>query len=68
MSYFVCGTISHAKLLLHWSAIYYQMTFGGILGIVRRDLLCEAYRVFYLHEILIITVSCHHIFTGSLQV
>ena len=24
---FFCGTMSHAKLLLHWSVIHYQMTF-----------------------------------------
>ena len=31
---FVCGTMSHTKLL-HWSAIHYQMTFEGHSG---RDL------------------------------
>ena len=25
---FVCGAISHAKSLLHWSVIHYQVTFG----------------------------------------
>ena len=24
---FVCGTMSHAKLLLHWSILHYQVTF-----------------------------------------
>ena len=26
MCHFVCGTMSHAKLSLHWSDIYYPMT------------------------------------------
>ena len=27
MCNFVCGTTSHAKMLLHWIVIHYQMTF-----------------------------------------
>ena len=27
MCYFFCGAMSHAKMLLHWSVIHYQMTF-----------------------------------------
>ena len=26
---FIRGTMSHAKLLLHWSVTHYQMTFEG---------------------------------------
>ena len=29
---FVCGTMSHAKLPLHWSAIHYQVTFEWCSG------------------------------------
>ena len=29
---FVCWTMSHAKLSLYWSVIYYQMTFEGHSG------------------------------------
>ena len=39
---FVCGTISHAKILLHWSVIHYQMNLtdlSGILGVVRKHLM-----------------------------
>ena len=29
---FVCGTMSHVKLLLHWSVIHYQTTFECLSG------------------------------------
>ena len=32
MFYFVCGTMSPAKLSLHWSVIHYQVT-SDILGV-----------------------------------
>ena len=53
---FVCGTtncMSHAKVLLHWSVIHYQMTFerhsgfGSETSIVTREFagsLCDMYQ------------------------
>ena len=35
---FVCGTMSRAKILLHWSVIHYQM---GILRMVLKCLFCS---------------------------
>ena len=32
MNDFVCETMSHAKLSLHWSAIHYQVTFEWCFG------------------------------------
>ena len=35
---FVCGTMSYAKLSLHWSVIHYQVTFEWTSLVVRKHL------------------------------
>ena len=36
---YVCGTMPHAKSLLHWSVIHYQVTLSDILDMVQKRLL-----------------------------
>ena len=36
---FDCGTMSHAKSLLHWSIIHYLVTLSDILGMFQKRLL-----------------------------
>ena len=42
MCNFVCGTMLHAKMMLHWSVIHYQVTFevlSDIMGVFLNCLL-----------------------------